>query len=80
MNQTIVVIQDNIPQPRPKGIDVDSTKTIIDGHSFQLLRICYLQNQQTRLTFGNLTFKLHKSLKQFTVSMITANSYLTTSY
>ena len=31
MNQTIAVIQDNIQQRCPRGIDVDSTKTIIDG-------------------------------------------------
>ena len=28
MNQTIAVIQDNIQQRRPRGIDVDYTKTI----------------------------------------------------
>ena len=42
MNQTITVIQDNIQQRRPGGIDVDSTKTIFDGQLNK--KIAYLPN------------------------------------
>ena len=42
MNQTIVVIQDNIQQRRPRGIDVDFTKTIFDGQFNK--KIAYLPN------------------------------------
>ena len=39
MNQKFVVIQDNIQQRRPKGIDVDFTKTIFDGQLNKRLHI-----------------------------------------